>query len=96
MEIFRKINNLSLRYQDYTAQNLSKMVQIKSLSMGEKEVQLELKRQMLEAGFDEVRIDGLGNVIGRIARPWCRAAKRCAVDRTARGIASVGRRPQGA
>src|SRR3989339_716724 len=66
MEIFRKINNLSLRYQDYTAQNLSKMVQIKSLSMGEKEVQLELKRQMLEAGFDEVRIDGLGNVIGRI------------------------------
>jgi putative selenium metabolism hydrolase len=66
MEIFRKINNLSLGYQDYTAQNLSKMVQIKSLSMGEKEVQLELKRQMLEAGFDEVRIDGLGNVIGRI------------------------------
>ncbi|MCK9207116.1 MAG: YgeY family selenium metabolism-linked hydrolase [Salinivirgaceae bacterium] len=66
MEIFRKINNLSLKYQDYTAQNLSKMVQIKSLSMGEKEVQLELKRQMLEAGFDEVRIDGLGNVIGRI------------------------------
>jgi putative selenium metabolism hydrolase len=30
------------------------------------EVQLELKRQMEEAGFDETRIDGLGNVIGRI------------------------------
>ena len=28
----------------------------------------ELKRQMLEAGFDEVRTDGLGNVIGRIGK----------------------------
>jgi len=50
----------------YTAENLSKLVKIKSLSMGEKDVQHELKRQMEEAGFDEVRFDGLGNVIGRI------------------------------
>jgi putative selenium metabolism hydrolase len=64
--IFQKINELSEKYRDYTAENLSKLVQIKSLSLGEKEVQLELKRQMEEAGFDEVNIDGLGNVIGRI------------------------------
>ncbi len=64
--IFQKINELSEKYRDYTAENLSKLVQIKSLSLGEKEVQLELKRQMEEAGFDEVIIDGLGNVIGRI------------------------------
>ncbi|MBU8892541.1 MAG: YgeY family selenium metabolism-linked hydrolase [Bacteroidales bacterium] len=64
--IFQKINELSEKYRDYTAENLSKLVQIKSLSLGEKEVQLELKRQMEEAGFDEVKIDGLGNVIGRI------------------------------
>lgn len=64
--IFQKINDLSLKYRDYTAKNLSKLVQIKSLSLGEKEVQLELKKQMEEAGFDEVWIDGLGNVIGRI------------------------------
>ncbi len=64
--IYDKINQLAEKYKDYTAENLSKLVQIKSLSMGEKEVQLELKRQMEEAGFDEVRIDGLGNVIGRI------------------------------
>ncbi len=68
MNIFRKIDNLSVKYQDYTAQNLSKLIKIKSLSMGEKEVQLELKRQMEEAGFDEVRIDGLGNVLGRIGK----------------------------
>lgn len=34
--------------------------------MGEKDVQIELQKQMLEANFDEVKIDGLGNVIGRI------------------------------
>ena len=64
--IFQKINELSEKYRDYTAHNLSKLVKIKSLSTREKEVQLELKRQMEEAGFDEVKIDGLGNVIGRI------------------------------
>lgn len=64
--IYQKINELAEKYRDYTAENLSKLVQIKSLSLGEKDVQLELKRQMEEAGFDEVRIDGLGNVIGRI------------------------------
>ncbi len=64
--IYKRINALAEKYRDYTAENLSKLVKIKSLSMGEKEVQLELKRQMEEAGFDEVRIDGLGNVIGRI------------------------------
>jgi putative selenium metabolism hydrolase len=65
-DIFEKINSLSHKYRDYTAQNLSKLIQIKSTSMYEKDVQIELKRQMEEAGFDEVRIDGLGNVIGRI------------------------------
>ena len=65
-DIFSKINELSFKYRDYTANNLSKLVKIKSTSMNEKDVQLELKRQMEEAGFDEVRIDGLGNVIGRI------------------------------
>ncbi len=63
---FSKIQELAEKYRDYTANNLSKLVKIKSLSMQEKEVQLELKKQMEEAGFDEVFIDGLGNVIGRI------------------------------
>jgi putative selenium metabolism hydrolase len=66
--IYLKINKLSERYRDYTASNLSKLVQIKSLSTQEKNVQTELKRQMEEAGFDEVKIDGLGNVIGRIGK----------------------------
>lgn len=66
MEIFEKINSLASKYRNYTAGNLSKLVRIKSLSGKEREVQHELKRQMEEAGFDEVNFDGLGNVIGRI------------------------------
>jgi putative selenium metabolism hydrolase len=66
MSTAEKIMELAEKYRDYTAQNLSKMVKIPSESMQEKEVQQEVYRQMQEAGFDEVRIDGLGNVIGRI------------------------------
>lgn len=65
-DIAKKINELAEKYKDYTAKNLSRLVQIKSLSLHEKEHQHELMRQMKEAGFDEVRMDGLGNVIGRI------------------------------
>ncbi|MDD2634361.1 MAG: YgeY family selenium metabolism-linked hydrolase [Bacteroidales bacterium] len=65
-DVILKIKELSEKYSSYTAENLSKLVKIKSLSAQEKDVQIELKRQMEEAGFDEVRIDGLGNVIGRI------------------------------
>ena len=63
---FKTILELSKKYENYTAQNLSNLIKIKSLSLQEKDATLELKRQMEEAGFDEVRIDGLGNVIGRI------------------------------
>jgi putative selenium metabolism hydrolase len=66
LSIAEKINTLAEKYRDYTASNLSKMIRLKSLSCQEEQVQLELKRQMEEAGFDAVRIDGLGNVIGRI------------------------------
>lgn len=65
-DLLLKINELAEKYADYTAGNLSELVKIRSLSTREKDVAEELKRQMLEAGFDEARIDGLGNVIGRI------------------------------
>ncbi|HOZ30213.1 MAG TPA: YgeY family selenium metabolism-linked hydrolase [Bacteroidales bacterium] len=65
-DVYSKIRLLSEKYKDYTAKNLSELVKIKSLSKEEKDVQLLLKKQMEEAGFDEVKIDGLGNVIGRI------------------------------
>ncbi len=64
--IYNRILALAEEYSDYTANNLSKLVRIKSLSTEEGDVQAELKRQMDEAGFDEVFTDGIGNVIGRI------------------------------
>ena len=66
MSNVEKILELAEKYKDYTAKNLSKMVQIKSLSLQEGEVTALIKTMMEEAGFDEVKIDGLGNVIGRI------------------------------
>ena len=62
----KKILKLSEQYRDYTAENLGRLVRCKSLSLDENLVQQELMRQMEKAGFDEVRMDGLGNVIGRI------------------------------
>jgi len=61
-----EINKLSEKYRDFTAENLSKLIKIKSLSGNEEAVISELKRQMEEVGFDEVKIDGLGNVLGKI------------------------------
>ena len=63
---FEHIRLAAEKYRDYTAQNLSDLIKVKSLSCEEEQVQLVLKKQMEEAGFDEVRLDGLGNVIGRI------------------------------
>ena len=61
-----EIKRLAEKYADYTATNLSQLIVHKSLSTKEKEVALSLQQQLLEAGVDEARIDGLGNVIGRI------------------------------
>lgn len=66
MTNYKQIVALAAKYGETTAENLSALVKIKSMSGEEKEVVYEIKRQMLEAGFDDVRFDGLGNVIGRI------------------------------
>ncbi len=63
-----RILALAERYRDDTAANLSRLVRIRSLSGGEKEMAAELKRQMEAAGFDGVRLDGLGSVHGRVGR----------------------------
>jgi len=61
-----KIFELAKKYEEYTSQNLAKLVQHQSLSTKEKNAAAEIKKMMEEAGFDEVRLDGLGSVIGRI------------------------------
>jgi len=66
MTLAEQINAKAKEYRDYTAKNLSRIIKMKSLSGGEKDVAYAIKEMMEEAGFDEARIDGLGNVIGRI------------------------------
>lgn len=66
MNLAEKILAKAEEYSDYTAKNLSKLIQIKSLSAGEEDVAKAIKVMMEEAGFDEVRIDGIGNIVGRI------------------------------
>lgn len=53
-------------YRDYTAKNLSDIVKIPSLSCGEREVIAALEAKCREAGFDEVRVDGLGSLVARV------------------------------
>ena len=65
-QISMKIKDLSEKYRAYTAENLSKIVKVPSFSGEEKAVVHKLKELCLEAGFDEVYIDGLGSLVGRI------------------------------
>jgi putative selenium metabolism hydrolase len=67
-KIAEKVLALAEKYRSYTADNLSRLVRIRSLSAGEKEMAAELKQQMEDAGFASVRLDGLGSVHGRVGR----------------------------
>src|SRR6056297_1814498 len=53
-------------YRNDTAKLLSTLVQIKSYSGAEENVIMKVKEVCETYGFDEVRIDGLGNVVARI------------------------------
>jgi putative selenium metabolism hydrolase len=64
--IYEKIAEKSKQYEQDTASFLMEMVRIPSFSMKEKEVVDAIAKKMKSVGFDEVKIDGLGNVIGRI------------------------------
>ncbi|GAA0181705.1 YgeY family selenium metabolism-linked hydrolase [Clostridium sediminicola] len=65
-ELKAKILELSEEYRDYTAEVLSKMVKVPGFSGAEKDRCELIVELCKEAGFDEVRIDGLGSVVGRV------------------------------
>ncbi|MDO9576999.1 MAG: YgeY family selenium metabolism-linked hydrolase [Candidatus Cloacimonadales bacterium] len=64
--IYQKIRALSLQYEKDTAEFLAKMIRTPSFSGKEKEMVQVIKTEMEKVGFDEVRFDDLGSVIGRI------------------------------
>jgi len=53
-------------YREKLTEFLGDLVSIKSFSAGEREVVERIRKEMEKVGFDEVRIDGLGNILGRI------------------------------
>jgi putative selenium metabolism hydrolase len=61
-----RIRSLAKKYEEDTARFLADIVSIPSLSGHEKAVVDRIGAEMKRVGFDEVRIDGLGSVIGRI------------------------------
>jgi len=66
MSINEDILKKAAEYRDYTAENLSKMIQVKSYS-GQEEAECRLIKKLCEeAGFDEVYFDDLGSVVGRV------------------------------
>lgn len=53
-------------YREELTEFLRDLVSIKSFSAGEREVVQRIQKEMEKVAFDEVRIDGLGNILGRI------------------------------
>ncbi len=62
----KKFLDRAQKYRDYTADLLSQLVKIPSYSGQEEAVCKRIAELCDEAGFDEVRIDKLGNVVARI------------------------------
>lgn len=74
--IAEQIRQKAAEYRDYTAENLSKLVKVKSYSSQEEDVCRLIVTLCEEAGFDEIRIDGLGSVIARVGN----GPKQLAID----------------
>ena len=61
-----EIARLAERYTPDMVQFLRDMIAIPSESTGERQVIERARAEMAQAGFDEIKIDGLGNLLGRI------------------------------
>jgi putative selenium metabolism hydrolase len=57
---------LAEKYREDVVKFMSKLIKARSYSGEEKEVIQVIKEEMEKVGFDEVIIDGLGNILGRI------------------------------
>ena len=66
MTIAEEIRTKAAAYKDDTAQLLSRLVKIPSFSGQEDNICREIATICKQAGFDAVRIDGLGSVVARI------------------------------
>lgn len=64
--MYKKILKRAKELEKETTEFLADMVRVPSFSTKEKGVIDVIKKEMEKVGFDEVRVDGLGSIIGRI------------------------------
>jgi putative selenium metabolism hydrolase len=65
---FAAIRKRAKEMEGDTVRFLSDLVRTQSFSSKERAVIAVIKREMQRIGFDQIRVDGLGNIIGRIGR----------------------------
>ncbi|MBU1221513.1 YgeY family selenium metabolism-linked hydrolase [Myxococcota bacterium] len=63
---YTEINSKAAGYLHDCKEFLKDIISIKSVSCQEKEVVERIAEEMKKVGFDEVKIDGLGNILGRV------------------------------
>ena len=71
---------LAEKYRDDIVKFMSALIKAKSLSGQEKEVIEVIGNEMEKVGFDEVKVDGLGNIIGRIGNGKTKIAMDAHID----------------
>ncbi|MCA9665786.1 MAG: YgeY family selenium metabolism-linked hydrolase [Myxococcales bacterium] len=87
-----KINELAQQLTPDIVSFLRDIMAIHSESAGEREVVQRIKAEMEKVGFDEVKIDGLGNVLGRVGSGSRVIAMDAHVDTVGIGDASAWER----
>ncbi len=65
-DTYQDIQKRAKELETETVRFLADMIRTPSFSSKEKDVIAVIRKEMEKAGFDEVRIDGLGSIIGRI------------------------------
>jgi len=65
-DIYKQIAAKAKQYEQDTAEFLVSLIKTPSFSTKEKDVIEVIAKKMRAEGFDEVRIDGLGSIIGRV------------------------------
>jgi putative selenium metabolism hydrolase len=65
-ESIERVSELAVRDTAAMTRFLRDMIAIPSESAGERDVVARVAEEMRQVGFDEVKIDGLGNVLGRV------------------------------
>jgi len=61
-----RVQELASRYTPEVTRFLRDMIEIPSESAEEREVVARVRTEMERVGFDEIKVDGLGNVLGRV------------------------------